>query len=346
MILNNSRVEVWNACKQLAYNTDELGLTSLRTPQALLVGGAFHAGLAVINAKSGDLTAAQDRAEEEYRTRSNWSKLLKEERVLGEADIALTRSMVRKYGEHYLQENYQVLAPEIGFRVALPGTEHHCWYFHKLLQGLYPAVVPDWENCNGSYSIGPEGQTCFQPHYLVGTTDAVIQWNKAIWLMEHKTTAYDLYNDSPQSKNWIANWLLSTQATCYIYGIWKSTGVLPHGVLLNVVIKPRSNARIPTFDFYREAFLRPKEMLLQYETEISRLMTDYETRMRTGEVWKNPAACFRYNRKCDFHDSCIHNRIEATKFTTRPPDYVNAAYYKVLGLEPPTHTEEKENPIE
>lgn len=335
MILNNSRAEQFNTCKQLAYNQDELGLAPHRTAQALLVGSGFHAGKVAINQKQGDLESAADAAEQEYMLRANWADLLPEEKKLAQADINLVRSMVKAYGEYYINENYELLASEVKFCTPLPNTEHHCYYFHKLLVKLGQASEENQLEC--------KDPRCWQPHYLTGTTDAVIQWNRLVWLQEHKTTAYDLYNDSPQSKNWIRNWYLSTQASTYIYGIWKSLGVRPHGVLLNVVIKPRKNAANPQFKFYREAFLRTEEQLARFEKNVSLLADDYEYRMRTGAVWQDPSGCFKYNRQCDFHNSCVTGEVRQGEFRQREPDYVNAAYYKILGLEPPAHKESEEN---
>lgn len=345
MILNNSRAEYFRSCLQLAYNTDELKLSAQRTATPLLIGGAFHKALSIINAKTGTLDQAADLAETEYKERAGWDTYLKEEKILGEQDIRLVRSMVKVYGENYQNENYQILAPEVNFCIPLPGTEHHCRYFHNILAKLGEEFGGLSEANQQEIGDGCSDPRCRQPHYLTGTTDAVIQWNRAIWLMEHKTTAYDLHNDSPQSKNWIRNWHLSTQASTYIYGIWKATGIQPHGVLLNVIIKPRKNAANPTFSFYREGFLRTQAQLLRYEKQISFLATEYESRMASGEVWQNPHSCFNYNRQCDFHAECISGEIPKGKFITRPTDYVNAAYYKILGLTPPKIEKEEEHNV-
>jgi hypothetical protein len=377
MIMNNSRREAYSACGTLAYNQDALGLTGRIPAEPLLIGAAFHKAKQVIGSKAGNLDFAADAAEAEYRARANWSQLLQEELSIHEENISLVRSMVKAYGEHWINENYQILAPEVSFRVPIPNTEHHCWYFHKLLRTIATNPLLSWteivtifsqwadklvlfdfgrrmtgEDLAKWYRDHTESECdgwaglCFQPHYLVGTTDAVIQWNRAVWLMEHKTTAYDLYNSSQQSKNWIANWYLSTQASTYIYGIWKSLGVRPHGVMLNVVIKPRKNAVTKVFNFYREAFLRTKEQLLRFESETARLMTDYEARVPFGAVWQDPRSCFNYNRKCDFHKQCVSGEPDRS-LIARDPDYVSAAYYKVLGIESPTTIKESnETPAE
>lgn len=348
MIINNSRHQHRDACLEKTYNWDELGLVENRTAIPLLIGSAFHAGIAAINTKQANsLDAAVAEAALEFRKRAgNWDEFLPEEVALYETEIAKASSMVRAYGEHYLNENYEMLAPEVKFCVPLPNSTHHCYYVHKLLHPEDPYT--NFYNATGITGVdGPlaisapvglkcDDPRCYQPHFLSGTTDAIIMWNRLVWLQEHKTTAYDLYNESAQSRNWINDWMLNTQATCYIYGIWKSLGIRPHGVLLNAVIKPRSNAAIPTYKFYREAFLRSEAQLLQYETEIIRVATDYEYRMRTGEVWKNPKSCMNYNRKCEYWQNCISGeRPQLGPFIQRNLDYVQLNYYKILGLEPP-----------
>lgn len=348
MIINNSRQHNFDTCKTLAYNWDQLNLGTRFTAPALLVGGGFHKGIALINAKKGSLDEAALAGEADYRERlGNWDLLLNEEKAIHETEIVMTRSMIRAYGEHYINEQYEVLAPEIKFLVPLPNSIHHCYYIHRILYGdnEFTRSIDELGNIP---SIGNScnDERCRIPHHISGTADAILQWNRMIWLQEHKTTAYDLYNNSAQSRNWINNWMLNNQATCYIYGIWKSVGIQAHGVLLNAVIKPRKNAANPVFNFYREGFLRTTEQLLQYEKEITQVAIDYEYRMRTGTIWKNPYACFNYNRKCDYYDSCVSGSINKDAYIERSMDYVQANYYKLLGMEPPSIIKEEVKVIE
>ncbi len=93
MILNNSRCEAFNACKELSYNQEVRKLAPHRTAEPLLVGSAFHAGLGMINAKSGTLEQAADLAEAEYKKRAGWDTFLDEEKVLAKPNIQLAKSM-------------------------------------------------------------------------------------------------------------------------------------------------------------------------------------------------------------------------------------------------------------
>lgn len=350
MIINTSRSHSFKSCQQKEKFWNEDKLRAHREDSNLLTGGGLHKALALINAKRvQNLDQAADAAEQEFKSRlgDDWDSLLPPERKLYEAEVSALRSMVRAYGEHYLGEPYEMLAPEISFCVELPDSYHHCWYAHKLLQSLYPAVVPDWNDCNGGYSIqAPHGTaTCFLPHYFAGSTDAIIQWNKVVFLQEHKTTAYDLYNGSGQSSNYINAWQLNDQATGYIYGISRSTGVRPHGVLLNCIIKPRKNASNPFYSFYREAFLRSDVLLSRFEQDIIHTANDYERVMRENIPTLNPSSCYAYNRECYYRGMCLEQRDPIPgEFLQRPPDYVELKYYSLLGLEPPVPS--KEAPVE
>lgn len=347
MIANNSRIKSFRACRTKTYAREELRLAPRREDSNLLIGGGFHAGMAMINAKGGDIDQCVKAAEDEFTKRSDWDNLLKEERDLYQKDLTLIKGMVRAYGSHYLTENFAVLHPEVAFRVPLPNSTHHCWYVHRLIypNDLWHARL-DFEGINKDESQHfCDDPRCYIPHYLVGTTDAVIHWSKAIWLQEHKTTAYDLNNsDGPQAQNYIKNWYLDDQATTYIYGIWKATGVRPHGVLLNAIIKPRKNAVTPKFSFFREAFIRSDADLARFEVETVRQLNEFETSMRTGNIYMNPQSCFNYFRTCEYWKSCTSHEFDPSAYAVRKMDYVNLAYYKLLNLTPPAI--EQEDPIE
>lgn len=345
MIINTSRIHQIKECETKAWFWNEQRLKALREDQNLLTGGGLHKALAVINSKAVQtVEQAADAAEEEFKTRigESWDKLLPEEKKLYEEDIRALRCMVKQYGEHYLHEPYQMLSPEITFRVPLPGSEHHCWYVHRLLHPEDPdhnlIMRSGYYWNNGLIERKCSDPRCRQPHYFTGTTDAVIVWNRIVYLLEHKTTAYDLYNGSAQSRHYLQAWQLNDQATGYIYGIWKQTKVRPHGVLLNCIIKPRKNAANPTYNFYREAFLRTDADLERFEKHTIRTADHYEQTMRMNNPTLNPSSCYNYNRECYYRRLCLEHRTEpiSGEFQPREADYVEQGYYKILGMEVPT----------
>jgi hypothetical protein len=287
-----------------------------------MTGGATHVGLAHLFA-TGDVTKAVELTEANYRKVLEGQVILKEEMEGLEREIYVAKSAVRRYAENYKHADFNVLWPEVEFRVPLPGTVHHCWFSHRL---LHPDDTQPFDPFNCPYP----NQDCFHPHYFRGKTDAVIVWNRMIWLMEHKTSAQN-------QGFWWDQWLLDMQITGYIYGIWKATGTKPHGTLLNKINKPRKNAADPSnITFEREPYLRTEEDLLRFEKQITMIANDYETAFRTGNIYMNTSACLDYNRRCYFMSRCSrHNEDQPGEFSVREPDYVELAYYDILGLPKP-----------
>ncbi len=323
MILNISRAITFQQCKRKAFNRDILHLLPTREADALTTGGAFHVGSAILHA-SRDVETAVKATEAEYRKRLEGQMILPEEWPLIEHQIEQIKAGVRAYGENFLPD-FQVLQPEVEFMVELPNSKHHCWFAHQILWPDFP-----FDNCP-VFQSGNLGE-CRQSHYLRGRTDAVIKWNKLIWLLETKTTAItgDIF---------YKRWFLDFQPTGYIYGIWKSTGLRPHGFILNIVKKPNRRAHDQfAFGFEREPYLRSDEDLAEFESEITMIAEDYEDAMRLKRVYKNPSSCIAYNRTCYYWDMCKRHHVPGDgEFRQREKDYVDLAYYKLLGLEVPAN---------
>jgi hypothetical protein len=309
-----------------------------REAEALMTGEAFHVGVAHLFA-TRDVAQSEALAEACYRKRLVGQMILPEEQALIEQQIELSKRAVRKYADHYKNEPFEVLMPEVKFRVALPNTEHHCWFVHRILDELTNEPGNSRDHLSG-FDSDPARcryKECMQPHWLMGRTDAVISWNNLIWLLEHKTSVntgqifYDRFR-------------LDKQTTGYLYGIWKQTGMRPHGFLLNVIKKPNAQAaKTNPFNvtFEREPFIRDEATLDEFEHEISLIANDYETAFRTGNIYKNESSCTNYNRKCYYLNRCEnHQQSDDDEFRKRNPDYVDLEYYDLLGIDKPqTQTE-------
>ncbi len=321
MILNISRAIQFQQCRRKAYNRDILQLLPTREADALMLGGAFHVGSAILHA-SRDVKTAVKATEAEFRKRLEGQMILPEEWPLIEHQIEQAKAGVRAYSENFLPD-FQILQPEVEFMVELPNTKHHCWFAHRVL-------YPDRPFSDCRFQGGPKELRCWQSHWLRGRTDAVIKWNKLIWLLETKTTAItgDIF---------YKRWFLDFQPTAYIYGIWKSTNLRPHGFILNIVKKPNKRAHDQfAFCFEREPYLRSDEDLAEFESEITMIAEDYEDAMRMKRVYKNPSSCIAYNRTCYYWDMCKRHHVPGDgEFRKREKDYVDLAYYKLLGLEVP-----------
>lgn len=325
MIINVSRAKGFMSCRQREYNWSELKLTSPRTAEPLMQGAGTHTGFAHVLA-TGKVEEAVALGEEEIRAEIKKGFYLSEELAELEKMIYLVKMSIRGFAANYAQGEYQVLMPEVTFCVPLPNSEHHCWFAHRLLHPEQP-----FELCTFS--------ACRIPHYFKGRTDAVIQWNRLIWLLEHKTAASN-------TQTWWDQWLLDMQGTGYIYGIARSTGTRPHGFLLNKVNKPRKNAADPTsITFEREPYLRTNEDLNRFEKQITMIAEDYETSFQLKRIYMNTQSCLDYNRRCYYHRLCMkHGAQEEGEFIHREPDYVELEYYKILGLPEPNRKEENERP--
>ena len=316
MILNLSRAALFQECRRKLKNWHELGLVSHREADPLMWGEAFHKGAACLSIGiPADEAAA--RTEEIYRKRLEGQMILPEELPMIERMIEQAKHAVRVYAENS-PKDIEVLQPEVEFMVPLPNTIHHCLFAHRI---LYPDVP--YNEC-----LVSNNPPCYIPHYLKGRTDAVIKWNKMIWLREYKTTAIT-------GNMFFIQWLLHMQPTGYIYGIWKSTGLRPHGFLMEIVKKPNKRAADQfAFGFEREPYLRSDEDLARFEKEIIEIASDLERAVIEDRMYMNPKSCTNYNRTCYYHDFCKRNfkTIEG-EFRKREPDYVDKEYLKILGLE-------------
>ena len=322
MILNISRIKEFKQCsmKTKYHQIDGLEENSIAIP--LMTGGAFHEGAAEFLAHR-DVKQAVQTSEAKYRERLVGQMILPEERTTIEQQIELSKRMVDVFASNFSDHEMTVISPEVEFCVAMPGTEHHCYFFHKVF-------CPDRPfHPEGCFKDSP----CWQPHYFRGKTDAVISWKGKIWLLEHKTTAMtgNIFYDK---------FMLDFQTTGYLYGIGKALGTRPHGFLLNVLKKPNKNAKDQlSVSFEREPYLRSDEDILRFEREFIHSAEDYEHAV-THNRWAMDGAwnesCVKYNRRCYFWDVCKnHGRVVPEQFRQKEPDYVDEQYYKILGLTPP-----------
>jgi len=252
--------------------------------------------------------------------------ILPEERVMHERNIELAKRMINAQADIYTKDTWTVLKPEVEFMVDLPGTEHHCWYVHQILH-------PNEQWNPASTCSDPRCVIC---HKLRGKTDAVLSWNSMIWILERKTSGMK------QNIFW-DQWYLSHQLSGYVWGVRKATGLPVNGVILEKSPKPAKNQDPFSFDYSpeREPYLRSEADLLEFEREISLIASDYERAATSGKeaFYRNPQSCIDYNRRCDFWDCCKRGGIpNEGEFRHRDVDYVETAYYDLLGLEVPSVT--------
>lgn len=332
MIANWSRLSNYGKCPEKAWNWDELRLETWQVEYPLMQGGAFHSGVAKFFA-THSIEDARSEVELACRKDLEGKVVLPEERPKIDHVIAWSKLAVTKFAENYQHEPVQVLWPEVQFCVPIPKTEHHCFEFHR----RFCSTVPYNECAMANPSNTKKGAVvdqfpCWQPHYFRGKTDAVVQYLGDVWLFEHKT-------NSQQIEQLVKRFFLDAQPTGYLYGIWKSMGVLPAGFILNVIQKPNKNAKDQLqVGFAREIFQRCKEDLEDWEQEFVQQANDYERAFR-DRILGNPfvivrrtTSCMDYGRACQYFAKCQRHPREALEgeFDHRAPDYVELSYAEIF----------------
>jgi hypothetical protein len=321
LIINISRSQFFQQCRRKQWFYDQ-GLVQLGLTEPLAIGTAYHKGTAILTSKR-DGQLAIETAEATYREELSKIMVLPEERPLHEANIDMIKRMLTAQAKQYARDTWTVLKPEVEFLVPLPGTEHHCYFACKLLHETPFDHI--------------DKRACHMPHYLRGRTDGVLQWNNLVWILERKTSGMK------QNIFW-DQWYLSHQLSAYVYGVRKSTNLPVHGVLLEKMPKPARNQNASTFDYSpeREPYLRSEADLAEFEGEIIEIANDYEHAAQRGKgaFYRNPQACIDYNRRCDYWETCKRGGTPNDgEFRQRDQDYVEEAYYDVLGIPNPNKKE-------
>lgn len=354
MIINTSRATQFQSCREKAYNWDQLRLTSFRDADPLMIGEAYHHGSEILS-RTGDVEEAVMLAEKKFRDRLVGQMILPEELPEIEREIEFVRHSVKQWALHYDKADFKVLWPEVNGFIPLPNTLHHCWFAHNILHPNVP-----YNECKvvftGQFVNGVPAEGCMQSHYFKFRTDGIVEFYHKVWLLEQKTTSSTARNNFWEKFN------MDFQVGCYLYGVWKATGVLPSGVLINAIIKhsvqdkqrPTGNGGYkykldPTnVGFEREGFTYNEQQLLSFERDLVRIANEYEDAFRQPDlkIYRNTNNCFSYNRQCYYWDRCQRKYSGQTidmegEFRERANDYVNDQYYDLLGLQKP-QTEEKE----
>lgn len=328
MIINLSRAAFFMQCRRKTYDMYHLGLDPHTTPEPLVIGGAYHVAVAYLTAKR-DRVGAIALAEATYRERILGEYLLPEELALAEQNIELTKRMVSAQADLYEHDDWTLIQPEVEFCVELPNTVHHCMFVHEILHPEDTLRLSTWMSC--------DDERCRVNHRLKGRADGLISWKGMVWIIERKTSAL-------AGEFFWTQWQLNSQPTGYIYGCWKGSGIRPNGFVLEKTNKPRKNSRDPFhITIEREPFLRSDADLLEFERDISQIAADYERAYVEGAWYKNTASCTNWNRKCYFFDLCKRNQEQIPgEFRPRKKDYVDAEYYKQLGLPVPEVVQEED----
>lgn len=322
MILNFSSLDLYEQCQHKYLNRH---VRRLQPPAILTLtrGGGGHEGIAHFH-KTGDVHAAVELTEASIRKTIDAQEILPEERPSWERAIISAREGVKQYAAWYAQRKYTVLRTEVKFLVPIPGSEHHCWWFHKL---LYPNIP--FEECDDQ----PEGvnDKCHRPHYLTGKTDAVISMDGNIWISDHKFSGF-------RSEMFFKLFTLDMQGTIYCYGVKAAAGIEPRGFIINKINMPWKNQDADKVSVEAEGYFRTHldyQRMLKWATDIA---NEIESKLalpeeeQTAAFRVKPRACYDYQRECWYHQACVnHDSPEfLEEFEIAPLRYHDLEHYKLL----------------
>ena len=355
MIINCSRAKTALLCWRKAFNNHHRQLEGPRS-MPLIDGGAFH------DAVAGGLATPSDH---------NWTRALAEAKIRFDASIKestipeeqlftianhweMIEKMVEIYRVNYNEEEYQVIQPECSFDVPLPNSHHNCVWLHHLeyVSGRRLAAIERWgppaaqaiheHRITSPHATPDPTCRCWQPHRLVGKTDALVKWKGNLWLMEHKTTAI-------KGEQFWDQWDIDLQPTTYMYGMWKSLGIRPRGFVMDAIYKP-SEPQIAAWnkarkygapkkttdymDYERRPYLKTEEDLYEVERQYIDLCNDWESKILRGYFPKSnvQGICKLYNRRCDYFMGCLthDDPKEFEALAHRPDDYVMEKLLAIL----------------
>jgi hypothetical protein len=339
MFIGASSASLWKMCRRKAFASLHCGLS---TPNYNLISGsAFHEGVAHGLATQDWLTA-QGNALAKYDDSTEHIPM-PEFDVEWQSNRELVEAMVKCYAENVGKAlpGLTVIQPECQFDIALPGSQHNCIMQHwaELVDGKWvekwnlETTPEDFRN-HVRRAIGGPSPTailekrvysphltsdlncpCWQPHHLIGTTDAVCRWNRELWLMEHKTTAIG-------GEQFWSQFRLDLQPTVYLYAINKTLGLPVNGMIVDALFKPsqrqvaqwnsrRKNTEHQSEKDYlkysHEIFLRTPAQLAAIEQDLLETCHEWERAVVEGRfpLSNTRTTCVAYNRMCEYSESCL-----------------------------------------
>src|SRR5262249_51144709 len=124
--------------------------------------------------------------------------------------------------------------------------------------------------------------------YILFRTDKLVNWQKLVWIIDHKTAAKLDMRD-------LMKYEMDLQFSAYTYAVAKHLNIQVAGVIVDMLVK----TKVP--QFHQQAFVRTPSELLEFEKEFVEMALEIKwrrARVDNGEdpktVWyKNTKECFR-----------------------------------------------------
>lgn len=352
MILTSSRMTA-TKCWRKTFNTYHRNLAGPKaTP--LVDGGATHAGIAM-GLATKDWAAAKQAANAQFNKDIQHSDIPPEQAYLVEDHRDLVTAILQCFEENIANEPYEVVQPECMINVPIPGTEHNDitlhWYDPVTETdhwGMPPAEKILRKEVRSPHPSNTANRCpCWQPHRIVGQTDALVLWERNLWLLEHKTT-------SILGEQFWSGFELDLQPSLYLYGIWKQLGIQPRGVIVNALYKP-SDKQVSAWNekrktgpskavkdyirYERQPILRCTEDLERIAQVAASVGDEWEWRILRGDF--RPALmktiCIEFNRQCEFHTCCTSHESAGSfdEFQPREQRYDDALIKELVQITKP-----------
>ncbi len=329
MIISSTRTSD-TKCWRLAFNKYHRNLVGEKSMN-LVDGGAVHKAIAH-GLATKDWDAALAVAKAGFDVEAKTSNIPPEQSYLLEDHWDMCKAVVRIFEERVGHEPYTVVQPEASIDVEIPDSYHNCIWLHWAHRdtGAEYWRTPTVDEILAGIVCSPhEGQKdkrfacpCWTPHRIVGQTDAIVLWEQNFWLLEHKTT-------SISGDQFWAGFELDLQPRLYLWGIWKTLGIMPRGFILNALKKPsekmvsnwnskRKDGLIKTpkdyLDMERNAILTTNEDLERVPVVLKQVCDEWEWHITQGSFRPslNKTTCIQYGRRCEFHTPCTQHECEGS----------------------------------
>lgn len=152
-----------------------------------------------------------------------------------------------------------------------------------------------------------------------GRMDLIVEWDGAIWIVEHKTT-------SSLRSNFFRQFALDKQVTGYVIGAEEFTGRKCQGCVVNAMEpwkqlkRPTVKSKRPEDHFVRDPIPRTKILKDRFKINVQRIVRDIRWCADNNEWYEaeKKEVCFSYNYDCPYKGLCLYGEDE--RFLAR--DYV------------------------
>ncbi len=259
-----SSLSTYYSCQKKYYYQWILKYRRIAAESALIRGGAIHDMLDVWQ-KTKDINLAMEAAKE-YITKTD---LFAEEKSLLVSQAVET---MRVYQEGMNDIKYTVVSTEVEFIFDMPSLDEK--RSNKLAMHLDGIIL---------LSLGG---------------------NDILFLLENKTTKMI-------PSNWEQKYNMDNQALGYLWGLkhqtlnidWRNV----RGMVLNLIRVPMMDSRSKYGELVRSVYFPLEELITEWYMETVRTILEIERKTTEGTYSnfpKNTAACFDYNKPCQYLGLC------------------------------------------